>query len=66
VHGLSPAPFTVLLELYFTGYQLLVFAGPIIDALAFVAGELYKAFLRHVETIYPIRLFGATKAKAAG
>jgi hypothetical protein len=45
VHGLSPAPFAVLFELYFTGYQLFVFARPVVDTLAFVAGELYKAFL---------------------
>ena len=45
VHGLSPAPLAILFELYFTGYQLLIFAGPIVDALAFAAGELDKAFL---------------------
>ena len=62
MHGLSPAPFAVLFKLYFAGHQLLVFAGPIIDALAFAAGELDKSFLGHVETAYPISLFYATGA----
>jgi len=52
VHGLSPAPFAVLFELYFTGYQLLVFARPVVDVLAFATSELDKSFLGHVETLY--------------
>jgi hypothetical protein len=60
VHGGGPAPLAVLFELYFTGYQLFVFTGPVVDTLAFAAGELDKAFLRHVETAYLISLFCAT------
>ena len=61
MHGGGPAPFAVLFELYFTGYQLFVLAGPVVDALAFAAGELDKAILRHVQRLYPISLFCANK-----
>ena len=47
MHGLSPAPFAVLFELDLAHNQLLVFAGPIVNTLAFAAGEFYKAILRH-------------------
>jgi len=45
VHGLSPAPFAVLFELYFAFHQLFVLGRPIVDALAFAAGELYESVL---------------------
>jgi hypothetical protein len=57
---LSPAPFAVLFKLYFAGHQLFVFAGPVVDALAFATSELDKSFLGHVKTAYPISLFYAT------
>lgn len=47
MHGLSPAPLAPLFELDLALHQLLVLGGPIVDALAFIAGELYQTVLRH-------------------
>jgi hypothetical protein len=45
VHRGSFAPFAVLFELYLALHELLVLGGPIVYALALVAGELYEAVL---------------------
>jgi hypothetical protein len=45
VHGRSPAPLAVLFEFDLADHQLLVLAGPIVDALALRALQLYKAIL---------------------
>ncbi|TSC68505.1 MAG: hypothetical protein G01um101456_618 [Parcubacteria group bacterium Gr01-1014_56] len=47
MHGLSPAPFAVLFELNFANHQLLVLAGPVVDALALRALEFDQSVLRH-------------------
>jgi len=39
------APFAVFFKLNFFNYQLLIFAGPVIYALAGRAGEFYKSIL---------------------
>jgi hypothetical protein len=47
VHLLGPAPLAILFELDFALNELLVFAGPVVSALALAAGELYQSFLGH-------------------
>lgn len=42
---LYPAPLTVLFELDFALNKLLVFGRPIVNALAFPAGQLYETVL---------------------
>ena len=46
------APAAILLELDLLGDELLILARPIIDAVAFGAGELEKLILRHNERNY--------------
>ena len=41
VHGRSLAPFAILFKLDLALDELLVLARPVVDALAFVAGEFY-------------------------
>jgi len=43
--GLFAAPFAILFELNLFSDEFLVFAGPVIDALAISAGEFYKSIL---------------------
>ena len=62
VHRRSTAPLAELIELNFARHQLLVFARPIVDALAFAALQLYKAVLGHAKGLYPTRLFCAIEA----
>jgi len=45
---LSAAPFAIFLELYFALNEFFVLAGPIIYALAGVAGEFDESVLGHV------------------
>lgn len=45
MHRILFAPFTILLKLDFTGDQLLILAGPIIDALAGIAGQFNESIL---------------------
>ena len=47
VLGMSLAPAAILLELDLFGDEFFVLARPIIDAIAFGAGELEKLILRH-------------------
>jgi len=41
------APFAPFFELYFPLHFFLVFAAPIVNMLAFAAGEFYKLVLGH-------------------
>jgi len=43
--SLFSAPFTIFLELDFFCNEFFVLAGPVINALANTAGELYKSIL---------------------
>lgn len=45
VHGVFLTPFAILLKLNLTSDELLVLAGPIVDALAGIAGEFDEAIL---------------------
>ena len=44
---LCPAPFAVFFKFNLALHQLFILGGPIVDALALVAGELYESILRH-------------------
>ncbi len=44
---MSPAPSAVFFDVYFALNELLVFARPVVGALALFAGELYQLFLSH-------------------
>ena len=44
---LYAAPLTVLLELNLALNKLFVLRRPVVNAFAFLAGELYQAILRH-------------------
>lgn len=58
MHGLRTAPFAVLFELNFALHQLLVLGRPIVNALAFVAGQFYESILRHAGHYSRDRLIG--------
>ena len=45
MHGLRAAPFAVLFELDFAFNELLVFAGPVVNALALSTGQFYESVL---------------------
>lgn len=45
--GVFLAPLTKLLELNFTGHQLLVLRRPIVNALTGPAGQFNESILRH-------------------
>ncbi len=47
VASLSFAPLAELIEINLAFYQLAVFARPVVDSLAFAAGELDELFLCH-------------------
>jgi hypothetical protein len=47
VDRLCTAPLAILFELNLALHQLFILGGPIVDALALIAGELYQAILRH-------------------
>lgn len=54
---MSPAPFAVLLELYFALHKLAVLARPVVDASTLGAGQFEKLILGHMgETIRQIGL----------
>ncbi len=46
------APFAVLLELDLASDKLAILAGPIVDAVAFGAGEFEKLILGHIARHY--------------
>lgn len=46
----SPAPLAELIKLDLAGDELFVFIGPVVDALAFLALEFYKAVLGHMRS----------------
>ncbi len=64
VHRRGTAPFTILFEFNFTFHQLLVLGRPIVDALAFAAGELYESILRHAQHYSRGRDFGQKLSSA--
>jgi len=47
VLGVFTAPLTVLFKFKFFNHQFLVFAGPVVYALAGSAGKFYKSILGH-------------------
>jgi len=52
VLGLCLAPLAVLFELDLALDELLVLAGPIVDASAFTAREFYELILGHERRLY--------------
>ena len=45
MHGLFSAPLTILFDLDLALYQLFIFAAPVVNALAFRAGQSYEKIL---------------------
>ena len=58
VDSLSPVPLTKLLEFDFTLHQLFILGGPVVYALAFVAGQFDQSILRHAGYYSRARLIG--------